>query len=217
MLVVGEGVWTDEVVISEANATKIPKLSSEEAAMLPNFAAAWGILHNFASLKAGDVVVQTNGNGAVGAAISQVGKALGYKVVSVNAADITAAKLQEAGSIKLAVSGHSGRHISALQKAVGTNGVTVSYNGTYEPVSTVSGVQLPISQLIFNNTSLNGFDLNAWAATSPEAFRAGLTSVLKLVEEKKVVLKPAHVFPQSDFRKAVEEVAKTGASVALKH
>lgn len=214
-------MWTDETVVSAANVTKIPKLSAEEAAVLPTFAAAWAILNNFATLKAGDVVVQTSANGAIGAAIAQVGKALGLKVVSISDADLTAAdlasKLKEAGSIKLAVSGRSGRHISTLQRVVAKGGVTVSYNGVFESLQTIGSVQLPISNLIFSDTSVHGFDLNAWAATSPEAFRASVASVLGLVGDKKVTLKPAHVFSQAEYAKALEEVSKSGVSVALKH
>lgn len=164
VLIVGEGVWTDEAVVSKANVTKIPKLSAEEAAMLPNFAAAWGILHNFVQLKAGDVVVQTHANSAIGAAITQVGTALGLKVVAISDADLAsptlAAKAQEAGKVKLTVSGRSGRHISSLQKAMVHNGVTVAYNGVFESISASSNVQLPISHLIFHNTAVHGFDLN---------------------------------------------------------
>lgn len=221
VLIVGEGVWTDETVVSTAKVTKIPKLSAEEAAILPSFAAAWGILNNFVTLKAGDVVVQTSASSAIGSAIAQVGKALGLKVVSISDADLTAAdlasKLKEAGSIKLAVSGRSGRHISTLQRVVAKGGVTVSYNGVFESLQSTSSVQLPISNLIFSDTSVHGFDLNTWATTSPDAFRAGVSSVLGLVGDKKVVLKPAHVFSQAEFAKALEEVQKSGVSVALKH
>lgn len=221
VLIVGAGVWTDETVVSKATVTKIPKLSAEEAAVLPTFAAAWGILNNFVTLKSGDVVVQTNPNSAIGGAISQVGKALGLKVVSISDADLTASdllvKLKQAGSFKLAVSGRSGRHIGTLQRAVAKDGITVAYNGVFESLHATANVQLPISNLIFSNTAVHGFDLNAWATHSPEAFRASVSSVLALVNEKKVNLKPAHVFSQAEYSKALEEVSKSGATVALKH
>ena len=221
VLIVGSGVWTDETVVSKATVTKIPNLSAEEAAVLPSFAAAWGILNNFVTLKSGDVVVQTNASSAIGGAISQIGKALGLKVVSISDADLASAdllaKLKEAGSFKLAVSGRSGRHIGTLQRVVAKGGVTVTYNGVFESLHATANAQLPISNLIFNNTSVQGFDLNTFATHSPEAFRAGVSSVLALVGEKKVNLKPAHVFSQAEYAKALEEVAKTGAAVALKH
>ena len=105
----------------------------------------------------------------------------------------------------------------AVRDAFAKGGVTVSYNGVFESLQSTSSVQLPISNLIFSDTSVHGFDLNTWATTSPDAFRAGVSSVLGLVGDKKVVLKPAHVFSQAEFAKALEEVQKSGVSVALKH
>lgn len=221
VLVLGGDVWADEVTVSKSNAIKLPKGSTESAAVLPNYISAWGILHNFVSLKAGDVVVQTVGNSAVGTAITNLGKALGLKVVSLADADVKstnlAAKLQELGSIKLAVSGQSGKHISSLQRHVAKDGSTVVYNGVYEPLHTVAEVQLPISHMIFSNSSVHGFDLQSWFQNDAAAVRSAVTDLLKVVQDKQVPLKAEHSFAQADYLKAVDEVTKSGASVVLKH
>jgi NADPH:quinone reductase-like Zn-dependent oxidoreductase len=221
VLVVGEGVWSDEVVVSKNSVVKVAGLSHEELAVLPAFAAAWGLLHNFVALKAGDVVVQTYGNSAIGSAVTQVGKAMGLKVVSLADSDVkgtnVAAKLQEAGAFKLALSGKSGKHLSSLQRHVARGGTTVVYNGVFEPLQSAADVQLPISHMIFSDSSVHGFDLQAWARAAPGEFKAALSSLSALAQDKKIALKAAHTFPQAEYLKAVEEVTQTGAAVVLKH
>lgn len=221
VLVLGEGVWSDEVTASKDHVIKVTGLSHEELASLPSFLTAWGLLHNFAKLNAGDVVVQTSGSTAVGSAVAQLGKALGLKVVSLADSDVKgtnlAAKLQEVGAYKLAICGQSGRHVSSLQRHVARGGATVAYNGVYEPIHSAADVQLPISHMIFHDSSVYGFDLLAWARAAPADLKHGAASVLALAKEQKLSLKPAQVLPQADFLKAIEEVSKTGAAVVLKH
>lgn len=221
VLVIGGEVWADEAVVPKSNIIKLPKDAAENAAVLPNYISAWGILHNFVSLKTGDVVVQTVGNSAVGTAISNLGKALGLKVVSLADSDVKstnlAAKLQELGAIKLAVSGNSGKHISSLQRHVGKDGSTVVYNGVYEPLHTVTDVQLPISHMIFSNSSVHGFDLQAWFQSDAAGVRGAVGDLLKVVQDKQVPVKAQHSFAQADYIKAIEEVTKSGACVVLKH
>ena len=221
VFVVGNGTWADEVVVSKSGVSKVANVSAEEAAALPGFVSAWALLHNFVALKAGDVVVQTSGKSAVGAAVAQVGKALGLTVVSLSEEDLAGAKLgaklQESGKIKLVLAGHSGKHLSLLQRSIAPGGSLVAYNGVYEPLSASSEVQMPISNMIFQNTSVQGFDLAAWVHSDPAAYRGAVKAVLALVQDKKVSLKPTHVFAQADFKKALQEVTSTGAAAVLKH
>jgi NADPH:quinone reductase-like Zn-dependent oxidoreductase len=221
VIVIGEGTWGDDVTVSKDSVVKSSGLSHEEGAALPTYAAAWGLLHNFTDLKSGDLVVQTTGTGAVGSAVTQLGKALGLKVVSLADSDVKGtnlgAKLQEAGAYKLAISGQSGKHISSLQRHGAKGAVTVAYHGAHEPIHSSSDVHLPISHMIFNDSSVRGFDLLTWSRTNSAEFKHAVESVVKLAQEKKISLKPAQVFPQSDYLKAIEEVMKTGSTVVLKH
>ena len=222
VLVIGSGTWTNDAIVSTSSVSKLSsKVSAEEAAALPAFVSAWAILHEFAALKSGDLVVQTNGSSAVGAAITQLGKALGLKVVSLSDADLSGAKLtttlQEVGKCKLAVSGQSGRHLTALQKALANSGVAVAYSGVFESLQSSADVQLPISNIIFNDASVRGFELVSWVRGNTAAYRKSVAALMPLVQEGKLTLKPAHVFPQADYLKAIEEVTARGSSVVLKH
>jgi NADPH:quinone reductase-like Zn-dependent oxidoreductase len=219
VLVINSGVWTDEVVVAASGVGNVGKMTAEEAAALPNFLAAWAILNNYVALKAGDVVVQSNGSGAVGSAITQLGKVMGLKVTSLSGADTAdanlASKLAAAGSIKLAVSGQSGKHLHAMMKSLINGAALVTYNGVYEPLSSSTEVQLPVSAMVFNNVSVNGFDLNAWVGCADSSFPTAVAAVTGLAAEKKITLKST-VFLMADVQKAIAEVAK-GTTAVLKH
>ncbi|KAJ1433305.1 hypothetical protein B484DRAFT_394558 [Ochromonadaceae sp. CCMP2298] len=221
VVVVGSGVWTDEAVVAASGVGKVGKLTAEEAAALPSFLAAWAILNNYVTLKSGDVVVQSNGSGSVGAAITQLGKAMGLKVTSLSGADAADAnlpsKLAAAGTIKLAVSGQSGKHLHAMLKSLVNGAALVTYNGVYEPLSSYTEVQLPVSGMIFNNVSVNGFDLNAWVGGADSSFQTAVSQIAGMAAENKITIKPSTVYPQADVQKAIAEVAKAGTTAVLKH
>jgi len=223
VFVVGSGLWTDEVVVSQSGVSTVGSaLSAGEIAMLPGFASAWGILHNYTTLSAGDVVVQSTGACAVGAAITQLGQALGLKVISLADADLAdpaalKTKLKQTGEIKLTVSGQSGKHLSTMQNATAANGALVTYNGVFETLHSSAAVQSPVSSMIFNNVKVCGFDLHAWTKHDPAHYKQSVASLLSLIESKKVSLKPAKEFPQADVKKVIDGVAATGATAVLKH
>jgi len=221
VLVIGQGLWTDEAIVSTSGVTKVPSLQPDEAAVLPSYISAWAILHNFITLKAGDTVVQATGSSAIGKAITAIGKALNLKVVSLSDAELndpaTSKKLEALGPIPLTVAGQSGKLISILSKATASNGVVVTYNGVYESISTTTPVSVAISHLIFRNVSIQGFDLLSWVQSSSSEYKAAVQSVLALQSEKKIVLKPSLVYSQSDYLSGIEAVLKTGDAAVLKY
>lgn len=221
VLVIGQGLWTDEAIVSASGAVKVHALQPDEAALLPSYISAWAILHNYVTLKAGDTIVQTTGNSAIGKAITAVGKALNLKVLSLSDSELNdpeiSRKLEGLGSISLTVTGQSGKVISLLSKVTASNGVVVTYNGVYESFVTTTAVSVAISHLIFRNVSIQGFELLPWVQSSPSEYKAAAHSVLSLLSEKKIVLKPSLVYPQSDYLSGIEAVFKTGDTAVLKH
>lgn len=221
VFVIGQGLWTDEAIVSASGAVKVPALQPDEAALLPSYISAWAILHNYVTLKAGDTVVQTTGNSAIGKAITAIGKALNLKVLSLSDSELNdpeiSKKLEGLGSISLTVTGQSGKVISLLSKVTASNGVVVTYNGVYESFVTTTAVSVAISHLIFRNVSIQGFELLPWVQNSPSEYKAAAHSVLSLLSEKKIVLKPSLVYPQSDYLSGIEAVFKTGDTAVLKH
>jgi NADPH:quinone reductase-like Zn-dependent oxidoreductase len=216
VFVVSEGTWTPALTLPIEQVTSTPGLSATHAASLSYFASAWGLLHNFTSLQAGDIVVQTHSNTAVGKAITQLGHALGLNVISLTETEAMPAnlskKLSEVTGYKLAITGQAGRHISTLQRFVPT---TVLYSGLYAPASRILNVELPIGHMVFSGASLHGFDARTWSRSNPADYLAAVRHVVRLAEQKKVDLTPAVVVSKEKLNQAVDEVARTGTSVVL--
>ena len=226
VLVTGKHTWSDKATVPANSVVKIStSLPAEEAANLPAAISAWALLNNFngthgaaagTALKAGDVVVQSHGESAVGLAVTQLGRHMGLKVVSVGgsgavAADIEA-KIKEAGGgpVKLAISSGSGKTCLTLLRSLAVNGTLVVYNGVVESLDAAAGITVPVASAIFQNTSVRGFDYCSWAASDPAAFQKAVASVVALTDAKKLSLK-SKVFPSADFLAAISLVQTTGA------
>jgi len=75
LVVSSRGVWADHVTVPSSAVAKLPaSLSDDDAAALPALVSAYALLTRYATLKAGDVVVQSDAEGAVGAAVAAMGK-----------------------------------------------------------------------------------------------------------------------------------------------
>lgn len=214
VVVVGDGLWTTDVVIDASAVSKAGSLKScEQAAMLAPYISAWAILHNFAVLKSGDKVVQTNGSGVVGKAVSLIGKSLGLEVINLSSEEIAdtklAATLKSQGSIKLAINGLPGSHVPNLLRAVADGGHVVAYNGTTPAVGSPMGAKLPVSNLVFSNASLQGFDLRLWVKSNPKSYQDAVSSIVAL----NLNLKPSHVCSHVDYRKALKAAGNGNTAI----
>ncbi len=220
VLVVGNGLWADEATVSKTNVSKLSKATSEDSATLPTLLSAWGILNNSVKLSQGDVVLQSSGDSATGAAISQIGKALGYTVISPSSAELADPKFvantkAAHKSVKLAVTDRSGKIALDLARTVSNNGSMVFYNGHIESVEQSVGVDIPAASTIYKGVSIVGFDLGAWHAADRAGFEKGVAAVQALSSDKKVSVK-SKVFPVADFKKAVADVEATNSAAVIK-
>ncbi len=81
-----DGTWTTHLVAPEERLIRVRRdlLTPEMAATLrTNPATAYQILHSFADLRPGDVVLQNGANSAVGRALIQVARSMGLVTVNV--------------------------------------------------------------------------------------------------------------------------------------
>jgi len=220
VFILGNGLWRGEANVAKINVAKLAQISSDDAATLPSFLTAWGILKNFTNLKAGDVVVQSSGDSSIGHAISQIGKALGVTVLSPTKDELKDPKFvanmkPQKSSIKLVVSDVSGRTSLDLTRIVVDGGVSVFYNGRVENLEESVGVDVPAASNIYKGVSVCGFDLATWHATDATSFKQAIASVTALGNEKKINLKPK-VYASSDFLKAIADVESSNAAVVMK-
>lgn len=216
----GRGTWTKDVIVSSRSIYKIPSLSSEQIAKLPSFLSAFGILSKFKDLKANDVVIQLNGDSDVGLAISELAKSRGVKVINVTVADLSDASslTSKVGSstIKYAVSGQGGKALTSLVRHSSPRAYVVTYNSGFYLSEEFGGFDGAVRSFIFQDITLSGFDLTAWAQNDKLAVQAALNDVTELISSKKINVTGGKVFPIADFAKAVAFVQSTpGATATL--
>lgn len=220
VLVASSGVWADNVTVAASKVIKIPsKLSVEEAAALPAALSAYAILFNYVGLKAGDVVLQFGGDSAVGAAISQIGTASGYKVVNVTQAQIDDANFSKTatamGSVKLTITNTSKKSVSKnFLRSLAPGGCLVMYQGN-GLVDEDDGVDVPVGGAIFKANSIFGFSFESWMASAPQEVETAMAAIAPHLESKKISLK-SKVFPQADYLKALSATETKGEAVVLK-
>eukprot|EP00455_Lapot_gusevi_P040563 TRINITY_DN459_c0_g1_i3.p1 TRINITY_DN459_c0_g1~~TRINITY_DN459_c0_g1_i3.p1 ORF type:complete len:320 (+),score=134.24 TRINITY_DN459_c0_g1_i3:33-962(+) len=201
----GFGTWRTHALAEENSFDKIPQLPAEYAATLAvNPATAFRLLHDFVSLKPGDVVVQNAANSVVGQCVIQLAKAQGVKTINIIrdrpnyadavnqlkalGADVVVTEefarsaemnqvLSDLQKPALALNAAGGAASTDLVRLVGHNGVVVTYGGmSKQPVI------VPTSALIFKNVQLRGFWLSRWITQNSRTERQEmLASLAKLV------------------------------------
>lgn len=219
VLVTDANTWADEVVVGKQDIVKISSLSAEAAATLPAVVSAIGIFNLLPGLKPGDIVLQTEGETAIGQAIAQYGKTLGVNVIGTTAAELSDLQfttgLKSKGRIAHAITGSAGKANTLLLKLIPHSGVLVAHNGIYQPIGKTVGIDVPISRAIFQDVKILGFDYFGYKRYDAVAFHTALTKAIELVSTKQVVL-TRNVHAVKDYINAVTDVEKTGKFNLLK-
>ena len=222
VLVVGSkgGAWSGTMTASATAALKLPQsLAPEDAAMLPAVLAAVTILKKHGGkLKAGDTIIQSAKDSAIGRALLYVAKAKGLNVLSVpDGVDSKDVALQAAGKVKLAVAQTAGSTVLALSRSLAHGGVLVCVHGANEPLtSTTRGVQVPVSPLIFSNVSIVGWDFSLWMSSATDEEKQGaLAEALSLGKGTLGELRSSATFASSEWKRALASVEKTSQPAVL--
>jgi len=224
------GVWREAVVTEASELFPIPAGVPVEQAALAfiNPPTAWRMLHDFTELKRGDWLIQNAGTSAVGVLVAQLARHLGLNCVSVVRDTATTAQLLENGAakvvtedsgyekkpgaltggapIKLALNAVGGESVGRLCRAVGTDGVVVTYGGV-----TAELMRFPTRFLIFNNISLRGFWLDGWMRTqSPAEINLLWKKLFNLLREGVLEQPVAARYKLTDWRVALEHAFRAG-------
>ncbi|KAH9073676.1 hypothetical protein Ae201684P_003179 [Aphanomyces euteiches] len=100
---------------------------------------------------------------------------------------------------KLALNAVGGVTSLEFTKALGKNGVVVSYGGMgHEPVLAST------TALIFKNVSLRGFWLSEWVKTAPVSERKAMLTELATLMAKGKLRSWVETYPLADFDKALD-------------
>ena len=211
----GFGTWRTHAICSEEDVfaipSDIPLISA--ATMSVNPCTAYRMLHDFAKLAPGDVIIQNGANSGVGQAVIQIAADLGLRTVNIirdrDNVDKLIAYLSSLGAThvttdkafstnmkswmeilpkpKLAFNCVGGKAVLHLVKYLEKEGTIVTYGGmSRQPLA------LPTGPLIFNDICARGFWMTRWTAnnkSSPErqvmwAYLAELIKRGKLNEPK---------------------------------
>jgi hypothetical protein len=148
------GAWAKTGVFLASRVRRCPPVSAEDAAAFSVGLTAWGIL-NVVPLKKGDTVVHALAEGPLLATVTSMCKDLGVNVTN-NA---------ETKNARLAIlDTPSGK----IAKCLAPKGAVIACSGSTAGAAAGASAALSVTDAIFNDTSLHGFDLGAFIATTDD-------------------------------------------------
>ena len=211
VFVASPGVFGEEVTTDASNVIPLKtQKTAEEMASIPAILTAWALLHEFKSLKPSDVVVQTNGQTAVGQAVSQIAKVKGINVVNVT--EKTVADFKPSGEVALCLCNSSAMS-KPLLKLLGSDAAFVAYSDTVEPISAIHSVDIPVTSAIFKKVKVSGFHLMTWKELEPVKFKNAVAEVAAWIDAGKVSV-PSKKYMLADYASALTE-SSTGSLVVF--
>ncbi|MFM8363668.1 MAG: MDR family NADPH-dependent oxidoreductase, partial [Verrucomicrobiota bacterium] len=197
-----------------------------QAAMLAvNPATAWRLLHDFAELQTGDWIVQNAANSAVGRAVIQLARHLGFRTLNfvrrpelldelrLLGADVVVTEesdlRREARQIcngalpKLALNAVGGASALNLANAL----APVSPHVTFGAMGR-QPLKIPNGLLIFKNLAFQGFWLRRWKENATHAEIQSTYQTLAELMACGILHTPVHrIFPVSEIESALAEAS----------
>ena len=211
VFIASRGVFSEEVSVDMNDVIPLTtSKTAEEMAAIPALLTAWALLHEFKSLKSNDVVVQTNGNTAVGLAVSQIAKVKGISVVNVTEKSLT--DFKPSGEVALCLCNASAMS-RPLLKLLAPDGAFVAYSDTVEPLPSIHSVDVPVTAAIFKKVKVAGFHLMTWKEIEPAKFKNAVAEVASMIESGKVNIS-SKKYKLSDYVNAMSE-SSTGSLVVF--
>lgn len=224
------GNWAERLVIPAGGLFPLPpEAPSEQLAMLTvNPPTAWGLLHDYVELKAGDWVVQNVGNSGVGTNLIVLARRLGFKTVSVVRRESAVAPLKAIGAdvvlvdgpelaeqVKAAVAGGKlALGIDAIGgEATARIGAALDDHGTVVNYGLMSGQnpQLGGWDVVFRGVRLAGFWLVHWFGRHARGEIARVYGQLAgLLADGSISVPIAARYPLSQAREALLHAAREG-------
>jgi len=223
------GTWTTHAVYKHTDLIKlrndIPVTGA--ATLMINPATALRMLEDYVNLQDGDVVVQNGANSAVGLAAIQIAKKKNVCTINIvrNRENIDDLKqyltslgadyvlteeearksMRELPRPRLALNCVGGASATELCKALGDNGVHVTYGGmSLKPVTAGT------SHLIFKNISVRGFWLSRWyKQQGVSAARVSMIEYLaNMLHNGELTTPPLSKIDLEDFKEALDGTLK---------
>jgi NADPH:quinone reductase-like Zn-dependent oxidoreductase len=227
-----QGTWADRVVVAASNVVAIG--DEGEAVQLAQLSVnpftAHTLLTRFGSLKPGDWVGQTIGNGAVGQFVIQLAKRAGYKTLSVVRSEKAADQVRAAGGDLVIVAGENlgariadalgGTQLSLVLD--GEGGATVGevaqslvFGGTVVAYSSATGAPqaLGIGDVIYRHIRLEGWWIvNALRDIPRAELEASYRELAALIASGAISSTVEATYPLSEYAAAFANASAQGRS-----
>lgn len=227
LLPVGSGTWATHVVATAAKLMPLPnEADPKQLAMITvNPPTAALLLSDFASLQAGDFVIQNAANSGVGGYVVQLAKLRGFRTVNIVRRESAVEGVQQYGgdvvvvdgddlegrvkaatggaAIRLGIDAIGGKATDRLASCLGDGGVVVNYGG-------MSGEACLLSprNLIFRDVTLKGFWLAKWFRNAtPAQQKAVFGELAQHITTGKLQARIHATFPVSRIKEAVAAAA----------
>jgi NADPH:quinone reductase-like Zn-dependent oxidoreductase len=198
---------------------KLPSnLKIEDAACIPTYLQAYGILHQFKTIQPGDIIIQNNADNIISKAVEQIGQKKGYIVKSIKNSDFASngiiGMLRE-NKTKYIISGMAGKPTSTILKALAKDGTLVVYEGIPQSVTNISSIDVPVSSQIFFNSHIQGFDLFTWMkSTDSTIVKNAIQDIVNMLESRSISLQP-QLFELKDYTTAFSVADNANNAVVL--
>ncbi len=224
------GTWVTQQIVSIDNIVPIPEADIDQLAMLAvNPATAYLLLNNYVDLKAGDWIIVSAANSAVGRYITQLAVAQGINVAAVVRRESALEEVLQAGAKVafidgpdlvervnteldskplLAIDAVAGETLGRLAETLASGGTIVVYGG-------MSGTDfsVQIGSIIFNDITIKGFWLVHWFNTAPAEEQQAVYAELTAAIMRGVLNAPIDkIFDLEDINEALTYTLKGGRS-----
>lgn len=224
------GSWQSHAIANCSELFPAPeKLPVEQAAMgWINPATAWQLMHVFAKLQAGDILVQNAATSAVGKLVIQFARHLGIRTLNLVRDRDAAPQLEALGAdlvlvddrdtAKAALAYTQGRKAKLALNSVGGSSslgmCKLLADGS--PLVTFGAMNrdpapFPTRYLIFNDIQLRGFWISRWYQETPRNEILALhNEVFSFMENTKIEVDVAATYPIADWQAALAHSQKAG-------
>jgi trans-2-enoyl-CoA reductase len=217
------GTWREAVAVKANDLVAVPsEIDPVSAAMLKiNPMTAWRLLHDYVDLGRGDWVIQNAANSAVGRAVIQIARELGFKTVNVVRRPELIDELRREGGDIVLVDGEKSRDevkaaTSGAAIRLGLNSVgsdsalrlsnCLAFGGTLVSFGAMSlqPLKIPTGLLIFKDLRFRGIWINHWYDNATMAERmAAFNPLFDMARRGLLKMKIEKAYSIDDARAAV--------------
>ena len=222
------GTWRDALAVDADELVVVPAgIEPVHAAMLKiNPMTAWRLLHDYSDLTPGDWLIQNAANSAVGVAVIQIARELGFKTVNVvrraevidelraEGGDVVLLdneKLRDevraatnAAAIRLGLNAVGGESALRLANCLAFGGTLVSFGAM-----SLQPLKIPTGLLIFKDLRFRGIWINKWYDNATMAERMdAFRPLFEMAKRGLLKTKVEKAYPLSEVKAAVAHAAQ---------